>query len=64
MSRGPARSFTASRRKAGRCPFHFPPGTPGYAELIGKPGLTAILTMDRGTGHILGVKFLNRPEAA
>ena len=41
--------------------FHFPPGTAGYSELIGKPGLVAIVTVDRGTHHILGVKFLNRP---
>ena len=44
----------------GALSFHFPPGTAGYTELIGKPGLTAIVTMDIGTRRILGVRFLNR----
>jgi len=41
--------------------FHFPTGTAGYAELISKPGLWAIITMDVATRHILGVRFLNGP---
>jgi hypothetical protein len=44
----------------GSLKFHFPAGTAGYGELVGKPGLVAIVTVDRGTHHILGVKFLNR----
>jgi hypothetical protein len=40
--------------------FHFPPGTAGYAELVSKPGLWAIVTMDVGSRHLLGVRFLNR----
>jgi hypothetical protein len=46
--------------EGGTLTFHFPPGTAGYSELVGKPGLTAIVTADRGTHHILGVRFLNR----
>jgi hypothetical protein len=45
----------------GTLSFHFPPGTAGYAELISKPGLWAIVTMDIVARHILGVRFLNRP---
>lgn len=40
--------------------FHFPPGTAGYTELIGKPGLVAIVTIDRATHHMLTCRFLNR----
>jgi hypothetical protein len=46
--------------EAGTLKFHFPPGVAAYSELISKPGLTAIVTVDRGTHHILGVRFLNR----
>jgi hypothetical protein len=41
--------------------FHFPPGTAGYSELISKPGLVAIVTVDRGTHQFLTCRFLNRP---
>jgi hypothetical protein len=40
--------------------FHFPPGTAGYSELIGRPGLVAIAVLDRASHHFLNVKFLNR----
>ena len=40
--------------------FHFPPGVAAYTELISKPGLIAILTVDRGNHHILSCRFLNR----
>jgi hypothetical protein len=42
--------------------FHFPPGTAGYAELVSKPSLWAIVTMDISTRRILGVRFLNGPS--
>jgi hypothetical protein len=45
----------------GALSFHFPPGTPGYTELISKPGLVAIVTVDRGTHRFLTCRFLNRP---
>ena len=41
--------------------FYFPPGTAGYSELISKPGLVAIVTVDRGTHQFLTCRFLNRP---
>ena len=41
--------------------FHFPPGTAGYSELISKPGLVAIVTVDRATHQFLTCRFLNRP---
>jgi hypothetical protein len=40
---------------------NFPVGVAGYAELISKPGLVAIATVDRSSGRFLGVKFLHRP---
>jgi hypothetical protein len=39
----------------------FPSGEPSFAQLVGKPGLTALVTVDRNSGHFVGVKFLNRP---
>jgi hypothetical protein len=47
----------------GMLSFHFPPGTAGYAELVSKPGLWAIVTMDIAARHILAVRFLNGPAA-
>jgi hypothetical protein len=49
--------------EAGTLKFHFPAGVGDgvYAKLISKPGLYAIVTLDKGTHHILGVRFLNRP---
>jgi hypothetical protein len=43
--------------------FHFPPGTAGYSELISKPGLVAIVTLDRGTHQFLSCRFRNRRPA-
>jgi hypothetical protein len=43
----------------GALSFHFPVGTAGFAELVSKPGLTAIVTMDVGTRRILAVRFRN-----
>jgi hypothetical protein len=44
----------------GAMSFHFPPGTAGYSELISKPGLVAIVTVDRATHRFLTCRFLNR----
>jgi hypothetical protein len=38
---------------------HFPVGTAGISELISRPGLAAIATIDRNSGRFVGVKFLN-----
>lgn len=40
---------------------NFPPGVTAYTELISRPGLVAIVTVDRNTSQFLGVKFLHRP---
>jgi hypothetical protein len=43
--------------------FHFPAGSPAgkvYSELVGKPGLSAIVVVDRETHYFLGVKFRNQ----
>ena len=45
--------------------FHFPADSPAgkvYTALVGKPGLGAIVTVDRETHYFLGVKFRNRPS--
>jgi hypothetical protein len=41
--------------------FHFPPGEPAYQKLVGKPGLAAIVTLDRGLRRFMGVQFRHRP---
>jgi hypothetical protein len=45
----------------GTLEFSFAPGVAAYAELVGKPNLTCLVTMDKGTRFILGVKFFHRP---
>jgi hypothetical protein len=44
--------------------FHWPVGTPGFAELISQPGLYAIATVDISTHYFSTVKFLHRPAGA
>ena len=39
----------------------FPSGVSAFTELVGKPGLTALVSIDRSSGHFMSVKFLNRP---
>ena len=39
--------------------FHFPLRDPAYKELVGKP-ISAIVTVDRASGQILGVKFRHK----
>jgi hypothetical protein len=45
--------------------FHFPAGSEAgkvYTELVGKPGLSAIVVVDRETHYFLNVKFRHRPS--
>jgi hypothetical protein len=46
--------------EGGGLSFHWPVGTPGFAELISRAGLTSIVTMDIVTRRISTVRFLNR----
>ena len=39
----------------------FRPGESAYTELVGRPKLYAIVTIDRESSRFLTVKFLNRP---
>jgi hypothetical protein len=39
----------------------FPSGVSAFVELISRPGLVALVSVDRSTGRFIGVKFLNRP---
>jgi hypothetical protein len=44
--------------------FAFAVGTTGaqvYAELVGRPGLSAFVTADKSARYFLGVTFKHRP---
>jgi hypothetical protein len=41
--------------------FHFPVGESAYSRLIGKPGLYAIVTIDRGLCQFMSCQFIQRP---
>jgi hypothetical protein len=41
--------------------FHFPAGMEAYAKLISRPGLAAIVTLDRELCRFQSVQFVNRP---
>jgi hypothetical protein len=41
--------------------FHFQPGVAAYAALIGNPGLTATVAVDRSSGRFMSVRFRHRP---
>jgi hypothetical protein len=58
---GGRRVVAARPVDGGALSFHFPPGTAGYSELVSKPRLTAIVTMDVSSRRILAVRFLNGP---
>ena len=45
----------------GTLSFHWPVGTAGFGELVGRPGLYAIATVDIATHYFSTVKFLHRP---
>jgi hypothetical protein len=40
----------------------FPSGVQAFAELVGKPGLSPLVSIDRSSGRFMGVRFLNRPS--
>jgi hypothetical protein len=46
----------------GQMSFTFPVGTAGFAQLVSKPGLYAIVTVDISTRQFLTCRFLNRPS--
>jgi hypothetical protein len=46
--------------EGGALKFTFPRGNPAWAELVAQPRLSAIITVDRRRGTILGVKFRSR----
>ena len=41
--------------------FVFPPGEASFVQLVGKPGLTAIVVLDRSSHRYMSVKFKHRP---
>jgi hypothetical protein len=45
----------------GALSFTWPVGSAGFAELVGRPGLYALVTVDIGTHYFRSVKFLHRP---
>jgi hypothetical protein len=44
----------------GALSFTWPVGSPGFAELVGRPGLYAIAVLDISTHYFSTVKFLHR----
>jgi hypothetical protein len=57
---GAARVVHGLPAEGGMMAFHFPVGTAGYSQLISKPGLVALVTIDRATHQFLTCRFLNR----
>jgi hypothetical protein len=47
----------------GRLVFSFAPGQQAYTQLVGKPGLTALVVLDRSAHRFLSVKFKHRQSA-
>jgi hypothetical protein len=47
--------------EGGALSFAWPVGSPGFAELVGRPGLYALAVVDIGTRYFSTVKFLHRP---
>jgi hypothetical protein len=45
----------------GQLSFTWPVGSPGFAELVGRPGLYALATVDMSSHFFSAVKFLHRP---
>ena len=60
---GGARQVVHGRlgQQDGTLEFYFAPGVAAYGELVGRPNLTCLVTMDKGSRHILGVRFFHRP---
>jgi hypothetical protein len=46
--------------EAGTLTFRFPVGAAGFAKLISRPGVVAIVTVDRSTLRFMTCRFLNR----
>jgi hypothetical protein len=44
--------------------FTFAPNEPSYVQLVGRPGLTAIVVLDRSSRRLLSVKFRNSRQSA
>ena len=40
--------------------FTFAPGEPSFVQLVGKPGLTCLVVLDRSSHRFLSVKFKHR----
>jgi hypothetical protein len=57
---GADRVAFATAGDGGLLKFSFKPGEPSFVQLVGKPGLTAIVVMDRSACRFLSVKFRNR----
>jgi hypothetical protein len=55
-----ARQIAHGQPQDGALKFQFHKGDPAWAELVGTPGLSAIITLDRRRGDILGVRFRGR----
>jgi hypothetical protein len=58
LGRAPTRAeLTAARRGAHSLAAHFPVGREPYAKLVGQPGLSAFVTVDKSAGWFVGCRF-------
>jgi hypothetical protein len=46
--------------EGGAVSFVWPPGSPGFAELVGRPGLYALAVVDVSSHYFQSVRFLHR----
>jgi hypothetical protein len=56
---GGDRSVHGVPTEGGTLSFSFPVGTPGFGALVSKPGVSAIVVVDRGTERFVSCRFLN-----
>jgi hypothetical protein len=59
--KGADRISHAAAGDASMLKFFFEPGNTAYSQLVGKPRLYALVTVNRATGYFMGCKFLHRP---
>lgn len=57
-----SREIARGQPEGGALKFTFRRGDPTWGQLVGTPGLSALVTVDRRTSRILGVTFRGRDQ--
>jgi hypothetical protein len=57
---GRARVTHGVPSEGGVMAFHWPVGSPGFAELVSRPGLLAVVTVDLSSGQFLTCRLFHR----